>query len=86
MTEDEIIAEFTNLKQLEKCLDRKRRNLPYDRIIKSVDEVKLLFKDVECLMKLYLAQAKIVNKMGAELDAFKAAGAASMETHNTEET
>lgn len=79
--------------QINKSLARARRGLPWDRVIKSVTEWRAFMAELSALIdelnqvdRERNALIDLVESQRAELDAFKAAGAASMETYNAKET
>ena len=72
---------MTDMKQLEKSLERWRRKLPWDRIVKSEEEAKQIMKDCDYLTDLCAATMLLAEKQERELEAFRQSGADAMETH-----
>ena len=75
---------MTELKQAEKSLNRWKRGLPWDRVVKSNKEGEQLMKDLKHLSNLCAATMRIAEEQERELQAFKDAAAAGMETHKGE--
>lgn len=78
---------------LEKFIDRYIRNIPVDRWLRAKADFPKLAKEIIALRaEMDQTDAErnalidLVEEQRAEIEAFKASGAASMETHNTEET